>query len=59
MPILTLAPDSRSSALGEAGVATSPDANATYFNPGKLGFVPYKYAVACRTRPGCATSPTT
>ena len=51
VPILTLAPDSRSSALGDAGVATSPDANATYFNPGKLGFVPYKYSVALSYSP--------
>ena len=46
VPILTLAPDARGSALGEAGVATSPDANAAFYNPGKLGFVPYKYAVS-------------
>ncbi|OGX85866.1 hypothetical protein BEN47_14250 [Hymenobacter lapidarius] len=51
VPILTLAPDARSSALGDAGVATSPDANASYFNPGKLGFVPYKYAVAASYSP--------
>jgi hypothetical protein len=51
VPILTLAPDSRSSALGDAGVATSPDANASYFNPGKLGFVPYKYAVSASYSP--------
>jgi hypothetical protein len=44
VPILTLAPDARGSALGEAGVATSPDANAAFYNPGKLGFVPYKYS---------------
>ena len=44
VPILTLSPDARASALGEAGVATSPDANSAYFNPGKLGFVKYKYA---------------
>ena len=44
VPILTLSPDARASAMGEAGVATSPDANAAYFNPGKLGFVKYKYA---------------
>jgi hypothetical protein len=51
VPILTLAPDARSSALGDAGVATSPDANATYFNPGKLGFVPYRYSVAASYSP--------
>ena len=44
VPILTLSPDARASAMGEAGVATSPDANSAYFNPGKLGFVKYKYA---------------
>ena len=51
VPILTLSPDSRASALGEAGVATSPDANSGYFNPGKLGFVPYKYAASVSYSP--------
>ena len=46
VPILTLAPDSRSAALGEAGVAISPDANSAYYNAGKLGFVPNKYGVS-------------
>jgi hypothetical protein len=46
VPILTLSPDARGSALGEAGAATSPDANAAFYNPGKLGFVPYKYSVS-------------
>ncbi len=51
VPILTLSPDSRASALGEAGVATSPDANAAFFNAGKLGFVPYKYAASLSYSP--------
>ena len=51
VPILTLSPDARSSALGEAGVATSPDANSAYFNAGKLGFVPYKYAASVSYSP--------
>jgi hypothetical protein len=46
VPILTLSPDARGAALGDAGVATSPDANAAFYNPGKLGFVDYKYAVS-------------
>lgn len=46
VPILTLSPDSRSGALGEAGVAISPDANSAYYNAGKLGFVPYKYSIS-------------
>ena len=44
VPILTLSPDSRSAALGEAGVAISPDANSSYYNAGKLGFVQTKYS---------------
>jgi hypothetical protein len=51
VPILTLSPDARASGMGEAGVATSPDANATYFNPGKLGFVPYKYSASLSYSP--------
>nr|WP_262923014.1 PorV/PorQ family protein [Hymenobacter cellulosilyticus] len=46
VPILTLSPDARSAALGEAGVAISPDANASYHNAGKLGFVTSKYGVS-------------
>jgi len=46
VPVLTLSPDSRSAGLGDAGVALSPDANAAYYNAGKLGFVPYKYSVS-------------
>jgi hypothetical protein len=33
---ITIAPDARSAAMGEAGVALSADANATYWNPAKL-----------------------
>ena len=51
VPILTLSPDARASGLGEAGVATSPDANSAYFNAGKLAFVPYKYAVSASYSP--------
>jgi hypothetical protein len=36
---LTLTPDARSAAMGEAGVASSPDVNATFWNVAKLGFV--------------------
>jgi hypothetical protein len=38
VPILTIAPDARSAAMGDAGVAISPDANSAHWNPGKLGF---------------------
>jgi len=39
VPFLTISPDSRSGAMGDAGVAISPDVNATYWNPSKLAFI--------------------
>jgi hypothetical protein len=39
VPFLMISPDSRSGAIGDAGVALSPDANLTHWNPAKLGFV--------------------
>lgn len=42
VPFLLIAPDSRSSAMGDAGVAISPDANATHWNAAKLSFIDEK-----------------
>jgi hypothetical protein len=39
VPFLTVSPDARSGALGDAGVAISPDGNDTYWNPSKLVFM--------------------
>lgn len=39
VPFLTIAPDSRSGAMGDAGVALAPDVNANYWNPSKLAFI--------------------
>lgn len=36
---LTIAPDARAGALGDAGVATAPDVNDNYWNPAKLAFI--------------------
>ena len=36
---LTITPDSRGAALGDAGVASSPDANSNYWNPAKLAWI--------------------
>lgn len=38
VPFLVIAPDSRASAMGDAGVATSPDANSFHWNTSKLAF---------------------
>ncbi len=39
VPFLTIAPDARSGALGDAGVASSPDANSIHWNPAKYAFI--------------------
>ena len=39
VPILLVSPDARGAALGESGVATTPDANSLHWNPAKLGFL--------------------
>jgi hypothetical protein len=39
VPFLNFAPDSRHSAMGDAGVATSPDAFSAHWNAGKLAFI--------------------
>ncbi|RAU82063.1 type IX secretion system outer membrane channel protein PorV [Pontibacter arcticus] len=54
VPILTVAPDARSAALGDAGVALSPDANSPFWNPAKLGFVPTDMSVSLSYSPWLA-----
>lgn len=39
VPFLTISPDSRAAALGDAGVASSPDVNSIYWNTAKLAYV--------------------
>ena len=43
VPFLTISPDARHAALGDAGAATSADANAAYWNPAKLVFIKKAY----------------
>lgn len=43
VPFLTITPDSRAAGMGDAGAATSPDANSAYWNPGKLAFIDKAY----------------
>lgn len=38
VPFLRINPDARSGGMGDVGIATSADANATFFNPAKLVF---------------------
>lgn len=39
VPFLTIAPDSRAGAMGDAGVATSPDCYSMHWNPAKFAFI--------------------
>jgi hypothetical protein len=38
-PFLLITPDARSGGMGDVGVATSPDANSSYWNSAKLAFM--------------------
>jgi hypothetical protein len=51
VPFLTIAPDSRSGAMGDAGVATSPDVNSQYWNPAKYAFMESEMGVALSYTP--------
>lgn len=51
VPFLRISPDARSGAMGDVGVAISPDANAMYWNLSKLPFAPVKSAVSVTYTP--------
>lgn len=42
VPFMLIARDARSSGIGDAGVATTPDANSIYWNTSKLAFSEYR-----------------
>ena len=46
VPFLRIVPDARSAALGDAGIGTSPDANAMHVNSSKLVFADSKFSLA-------------
>ncbi len=39
VPFLAISPDARAAGMGDAGVATAPDANSVHWNPAKLAFI--------------------
>lgn len=51
VPFLLIAPDSRAGAMGDAGVASSPDANSMHWNVAKLAFVEKEAGVAISYSP--------
>jgi len=51
VPFLTIAPDSRSAAMGDVGVATSPDVNSLHWNPAKYAFIEHGESVSLSYSP--------
>ncbi len=51
VPFLTIAPDSRSSAMGDVGAATSPDVNSLHWNPAKYAFIDCSGGIALSYSP--------
>ena len=51
VPFLGITPDARAAALGDAGVASSADANSAYWNSAKLVFVEKDYGVSMSYTP--------
>ena len=51
VPFLLIAPDARAGALGDVGVATTPDANSMHWNPAKYAFIENKMGFAVSFTP--------
>jgi hypothetical protein len=51
VPFLGITPDARAGGMGDVGAATAPDANDTYWNPGKLAFAKEDMGLALSYNP--------
>lgn len=51
VPFLMISPDARSGAMGDVGVAISPDANSMFWNAAKLSFVENNSGIAMNYTP--------
>ena len=51
VPLLMISPDSRASGMGDAGVATTPDANSMHWNPAKYSFIENEMGVSISYTP--------
>ncbi len=54
VPFMLIAPDARSGAMGDVGVATSPDAASAHWNPGKYPFIKNDYGFSLSYTPWLA-----
>jgi hypothetical protein len=55
VPFLTVAPESRGSSLGDAGVSTTPDVNSQHWNPAKYAFVESEAGISISYTPWLRT----
>ncbi|MCC6187293.1 MAG: type IX secretion system outer membrane channel protein PorV [Chitinophagaceae bacterium] len=51
VPVLRISPDSRAGAMGDVGIATDADANAQYWNVGKIPFAKKKSSISLSYTP--------
>ena len=51
VPFLRISPDARSGGMGDAGIATTPDANSAFWNRAKIPFAVSKAAVSVSYTP--------
>jgi hypothetical protein len=51
VPFLLIAPDARSGAMGDAGVASTPDAHSMHWNPAKIPFAEKKMSISISYSP--------
>ena len=51
VPFLRLSADARTAAMGDAGVATNPDANSIFYNGGKTAFNEAKFGIGVTYTP--------
>lgn len=51
VPFLRISPDARAGAMGDVGIATSPDPNAQYWNVGKIPFAEKKFGLSLTYTP--------
>ncbi len=51
VPFLRISPDARAGAMGDAGIAVSPDANSQYWNVAKMPFNQKTYGLSATYTP--------
>ncbi len=55
VPFMSIAPDARSSAMGDIGVSTSPDVYSMHWNPAKYAFIQDDFSVGLAYSPWLRT----